>query len=632
MANVAILVPYVGIRDLAESLAQDCPNVNLISVEYVHRAKVADRAKELEKAGCDLIVARGVHAGIARENVQIPVVEIRVATPELGFTILELKKELGNETPRLGLIGFANMFYDTECFNGLLGVELMTYIVEKSEEMPDAVERAIRDGCQGVIGGDTACDNARHRGLPCRFLSSGAESLRITMGTVSQVCYAIDLEKRNSAEMDAMLDNTFSGILRIDLDGRVQRVNRTGNNLLECAPGEIIGRPVTEILPDLDRRALQDALQMGQETYAIAMNIHQKAVAANIVPVLIGEEIEGALLTFQEGKRIMEMDSKLRWDLYQRGYIAKYTFDRLVHKSPRSVRNVDTARRMAQYSSPILLVGERGVGKGMFAQCLHNESLFRQNAFVPLDCSAWQPETLDTMLFGNYTSRKDSPACMAELAKDGTLYLSHVEALPMELQYKVMNLIRGKFLHNGPNQPSGISVRLIASTDVNLVSRVERGEFRSDLYYALSVLSLELPPLRKSREDIPGWLDFYLGEWQKEYTHYTHLTQGAKKFLQEYDWPGNLDQMNSLCGRIVLLAERRSIDETFLRRQLEQMTPKLLPGTGTVVVYRDKKAAELSELLQKHNGNREKVAAELGVSKTTLWRYIKKYGLVDEDL
>ena len=85
--------------------------------------------------------------------------------------------------------------------------------------------------------------------------------------------------------------------------------------------------------------------------------------------------------------------------------------------------------------------------------------------------------------------------------------------------------------------------------------------------------------------------------------------------------------MNSLCGRIVLLAEKRSIDETFLRRQLEQMTPKLLPGTGTVVVYRDRKAAELAELFRKHNGNREKVAAELGVSKTTLWRYVKKYGL-----
>ena len=630
MANVAILVPYVGMRDLAEALARDCPNVDLMSVEYVHRAQVAGRAKELEKAGCDLIVARGVHAGIARDAVRLPVIEIRVATPELGFTILELKGELGGERPQIGLVGFANMFYDTQCFDGLLGVDLRTYIVAGGEEMPAAVEQAIRDGCQGIIGGDTVCDVARHKGLPNRFLSSGEESLRITMGTVSQVCYAIDLEKRNSAEMDAMLDNTFSGIMRIDLKGKIQRANRMCYDLLECSPGGINGRLVTEILPQLDRQALQNALNAGQETYAIAMNIRQKAVVVNIVPILIGDSIEGALLTFQEGRRIMEMDSQLRGELYQRGYIAKHTFDRLVHQSPRTARNVEAARRMATYSVPILLVGERGVGKDMFAQCLHNESLFRHNAFVPLDCSAWQAETLDTMLFGNYTSRKDSPSCMAELAKDGTLYLSHVEALPVEIQYKVMDLIRGRFLHNGPNQPTNINVRVIASTDVNLMSRVERGEFRSDLYYALSVLSLELPPLRQSREDISGWLDFYLGKWQEEYKRLVRLTQGGRKFLQEYDWPGNLDQMNSLCGRIVLLSEKRNIDETFLRRQLEQITPKLLPGTGTVVIYRDRKAAELSELLQKHNGNREKVAAELGVSKTTLWRYIKKYGISEE--
>ena len=134
-------------------------------------------------------------------------------------------------------------------------------------------------------------------------------------------------------------------------------MNRTGYNLLERSPAETIGRPVTEVLPSLDRRALQEALSVGQETYAMAMAIHQRAVAANLVPVLIEGKIEGALLTFQEGNRIREMDNKLRWELYQRGYIAKYTFDRLVHESPRSARNVELARRMAKYSSPILLVG-----------------------------------------------------------------------------------------------------------------------------------------------------------------------------------------------------------------------------------------------------------------------------------
>ena len=138
---------------------------------------------------------------------------------------------------------------------------------------------------------------------------------------------------------------------------------------------------------------------------------------------------------------------------------------------------------------------------------------------------------------------------------------------------------------------------------------------------------MELPPLRRQREDIPAWTDFYLNEWQEHYKRYVHLTQGARDFLFKYDWPGNLNQLNSVCQRIVLLTEKRNIDENFLRAQLEQVTPKLMPGTEKVVLYKDQKAVQIAELLRKYGGSREKVAAELGVSKTTLWRYIKKYGI-----
>ena len=160
------------------------------------------------------------------------------------------------------------------------------------------------------------------------------------------------------------------------------------------------------------------------------------------------------------------------------------------------------------------------------------------------------------MLFGNYTVRKDSSVdSYAEMAQDGTLYLSHVEMLPLETQYKLLCLIRGRFLHNGPSRPVAANVRIIASSTVSLIARVEKGEFRSDLYYALSVLSLEMLPLRRHRGDILGWTAFYLDEWQEKYKRYVHLTQGAQRYLQEYEWPGNLDQLNSVCERLVLLSQ-----------------------------------------------------------------------------
>ncbi len=142
----------------------------------------------------------------------------------------------------------------------------------------------------------------------------------------------------------------------------------------------------------------------------------------------------------------------------------------------------------------------------------------------------------------------------------------------------------------------------------------------------LSVLNFELEPLKKRKEDVLGWLDFYMDEWERVYHRHVTLSQGAKTYAEKYDWPGNLNQISATCERVLLLTERRSISEDFLRRQIEQVVPKMQsPGDGGA--YRDPKAEELTALLKKHGGSREKVAAELGISKTTLWRYMKKYGI-----
>lgn len=630
MAKVAILVPQEEMCALVAPLVSEFSNISLMCLDYINYNEThlaVSRAQEMEAQGCELIIARGVQSRMIKYNTSVPVVEIQITTQELGMVMLELKRELGVPCPRLGLICFDNMIGDTANFNELFGIDLKVYFVKNSEALSDTVDQAVEDGCLAVIGGHIVCERARGLNLRCRFLPAGAEGLRNALATASRVCYAIDQEKRNLTEMDTMLNNTFSGIMQVDIDGVIQRINRTGYSLLNQTPGELLGHKATEAIPNLNRKLLEDALIHGEESYAFVINIRQKAVVTNIAPIRIDDEIRGAILTFQEGKRIIDMDSELRRELYQRGYIAKYSFDSLISKSRETQELVKMAKRIAKYPAPIMLTGESGSGKSILAQCIHRESLCQNSAFITVDCSAWLPETLDGLLFGNYTTRKDSPACIAELAQNGTLYLSHVECLMMESQFKLLNLIKGRFMHNGSNSAVSASVRVIASTECNLIAKVERGEFRRDLFYALNVLSLEVLPLRQRKEDIQGWVDFYLEEWQKRYSRYIQLTNGARQFIRDYDWPGNLDQINSTCERVVLLTEKRNIDEVFLRRQLEQVTPRMTTEAEKVVLVQDPKAMEISELLTKYNGNREKVAAELGISKTTLWRYMKKYGI-----
>jgi transcriptional regulator with PAS, ATPase and Fis domain len=300
----------------------------------------------------------------------------------------------------------------------------------------------------------------------------------------------------------------------------------------------------------------------------------------SISPIRLEEKIDGAIMTLQEGRKVMEMSSELRHELYIRGQMARWRFEHLPAQSEAGARMVKQAARVAQFQAPLLLTGEFGSGKEILAQCIHNAGVTRGNAFISLDCRAYQSETLDTLLFGTVSARKDSLPSLVEAAQDGTIFLSNIEFLSEELQYKIHRLTRGIFLHNGSNKPMEVSVRLIAATHTPLITKVENGSFRSDLYYAINALGITVPPIRRRREDILGWIDIYLREWKKRYDRVIHLTQGAKDYLTGYDWPGNLNQINSVCEQMMLLSERRNIDEGFLRRQIEQLTPKTLPGTA----------------------------------------------------
>lgn len=627
MAKVAVLVPNQELEAIAQPLIEEFPAIQIIDVEYVRTSQVLQRARELEQQGCDLIVARGVQAQLIRRNIRMPIAEITVTQQELASTMIELKNSLGLVCPRIGLIGFPNMFSDTTQFDRLFQIELRLYMTEQEERLEERVEAAIADGCNAVIGGNTVCASAEQKGLPYKFIPSGEESLRNALATATRIAYAIDLEKHNSAEINALLNYTFSGIIQVDRDCVIRRFNRVSNNLLGRSSAMLLGQEISTVLPNLNRSVLTDALLYGKEAYAFLLDIDHRAVVVNVAPILVGEQIDGAVLTFQEGRRLIEMDSEMRRELYQRGFVARYTFENTPCNDPETRRQFSLAKRISKFAAPVLLTGEAGSGKGVLAQCIHNESLLRKNAFITVDCSAWNPETVDNILFGNYSTRKEAGDSYAEMAQDGTLYLSHVEMLPLETQYKLLCLIRGQFLHNGPSRPVSTNVRVIASTSVNLIARVEKNEFRSDLYYALSVLTVEVLPLRRRRGDIEGWMNRYLNEWQEKYKRYISLTQGAWRYLEEYEWPGNLDQLNSICERLVLLTQKRNIDETFLREQLEQMTPRMLPGTEQIVLYQDRKAVELAALMKKYKGNRQQVADELGVSKTTLWRYLKKYDI-----
>ncbi len=646
MAKVAILVPQLQMKELCSQLIEEYPNLTPLCIDQIHTDEASDRAAALNGTDCDLIIARGLQACVIRRRTALPVITISITAQELGLMVLDMKQQLGLAHPQIGIIGFENTLDDTSSFGKLFDMELVRYTLRDEDIADDPgasvfsagisaraalealVDRALQDGCHAVFGGEVVCARAAAAGLPHMLLHSGTESVRNALSAANHMGHAIDLQKQNASEINTMLDFTFSGILQIDVSGVIRRCNRVVCSLLDLHPSALLGHSVRDIFPKLQEDILHKVLCSGEEAYALLVPIENHAVVVNIAPILIEEQICGAIMTFQESHRIIEIDNRLREEFYQRGFVARYQFDQLPAADSQTRKLFIRAKRFAKFPAPVLITGEHGNGNLILAQCLHNASLAASNAFVDVDCAAFDPEDLDILLFGSYSVRSDSDTCYAEAAQKGTLCLEHVDSLPPSLQYKVLQLIRGKLRRNGTSRPICADIRVIASTSTNLVSMVEQGTFRGDLYYGLNVLSLHFPPLRERRDDILPWIDSCMREAQKRYKRYFTLTQGARDYLRQYSWPGNLDQLRGLCERIVLTAERRTIDEVFLQKELEQMAPRIAPHPEQVVVIKDPRAAELEELLKQHAGNRQAAADALGISKTTLWRRMKKYGIV----
>lgn len=423
MAGAAVLVPYPEMCELAEEMFMAYPRVTRFCVEYVQNEQVEERAKELEKQGCDMIMARGLHAMKIKRAVKLPVVEIRVTAQELGELVLDIRDELGEERPCIALIGFENMLCDTSRFDRLYAVELRRILVSGTTDTENAlqaaVRKAIRDGCRAVLGGKVVCETAAETGLCHRFIPGSRESLRAAFDLAAHIGYAIDLEKKNRAEIEAMLNASLDGIIRVDAAGTVLWANASAYRLLKASRERFPGSRLSAAFPALHNEILEKSLSEETEAYSIVRLSGKREIIVNAVPIRIDRQIKGALLTLREGRRVVEMNDELHRELYHRGYLAHWKFEQLPMKSAEGQHLIRRAKQISRYDAPVLLTGETGSGKGIFAQCMHSENL--EGVFFALDCQAFRAETLDFLLFG---SPQDTAPCLAETARDGTIYLS----------------------------------------------------------------------------------------------------------------------------------------------------------------------------------------------------------------
>ena len=625
MGKIALLVSREEMIYQAHNILQEKKH-EIGEMRVIKTEDAVSEARQSIANGASIIIARGLQASLIKQYTDIPVVEIVITAQEMALLVSKAKQILKKDNPVLGVVGFKNMFCDMSYFDIIYGIEMRTYFAEKGDLLEDMARQAVRDNVDLIIGGDTAVGIAGETGIPSLFLSNTEDSMRNALSMAESVDYAMGVEKRNAAQIETLLDYSFNGVARLDASGSIVDINATMEDILEKKKEEVLLRPVGEVFPELLGEPFRQVLEYGKESYSLFMEISRTSLFAIVAPVVIEKKVEGAILTCHRMKRKQHKGQELKGKGQLRGAGALGEFGDLFQESKNMQDCLRLAKLYALSEKAVFITGEPGTEKQLLAQCIHNAGLHKEGPFINISCDGLGEEAQYDMIFGDKGA--------AAQAKGGSLLIEDIQALTKANQYRLYQLIRHKHrLGREGQRYAGAEVRIMVTATVPLSELVKKKDFRKELYYLLEGLTVTIPPLRERKEDLEFKIRETIRDCCEHYSRFHVLTKGACKVLLDYPWRGNMIQVENFCERLILTAEKRSLDEA----AVEDLLAELYPGESKVEkedsaiknaeVSYPLEAGEIKDTLLKLGGNREKTAKELGISKATLWRKMKKYHL-----
>jgi len=432
---------------------------------------------------------------------------------------------------------------------------------------------------------------------------------------------------------DVILESISDGVFTIDLDWQVTSFNRAAEAITGVPREEAIGRLCSEVFRSSlcgEDCALHRTLQTGKPV--IGKSAYIIDATGNRIPISLStgvlRDAQGKVIGGVETFRDLSDVEALRKELQGR-----YHLGDLTSRSPLMQRIFEVLPAIAASPSTVLLVGETGTGKELVARTLHALSPRSQGPFIAVNCAALPDTLLESELFGYKAgaftgAAKDKPGRFA-LARGGTIFLDEIGDVSPSLQAKLLRVLQER-THEplGATRTESTDARIITATNKDLLEKVHEGEFREDLYYRINVVRIELPPLRKRKEDIPMLVEEFLKRFNRIHNKTIEGISGeALSLLMAYDWPGNIRQLENVIERAFVVCQSRNIS-------LEHLPPELtegkIPQTTTGGVREARKALDAQMIqmaLEKCGNNKAAAARALGIHKTTLFRKIKQLGI-----
>ena len=634
MSKIAILLPKEYMLEQARNVIRE----DELDIDILKVIKTSDSVYEARQAveqGAEVVLARGVQAAFIRQYTNIPVAELTLTGQEIGLMIASAKNKVPDKKcPQIALIGFKNMFSDTTYADELYDIRLKFYDITAIEQAAEKVDLAIQEGADVLLGGDTVNALAAQKGIPAQFIDSTEESIRSAIGVAKKMILTAEAEKNFTAQFETVLDNSYNGILEIDENKEIMIVNRAGEELFHKKASQLEGTALEKVIPELEQRYIDDVLSGKRDSFMTSVYVAGVPMMLTAAPIQYENKIRGAIISLYRNASVRKNDADELHSYYLKGYVAHAHFSDIRITGKEMEYCVELSKMYALSKNPVLICGEDGTDKEKLAQCIHNNSSYKAGPFVAVNCSGMTEQMQVDRLFGNPDAEDESMKKGALAIGDhGTIVISEIEKLSLLCQYRLYRAIRyDSLIQNDLERSQTLDNRIIAITGADLYQYVEQGRFRQDLYYLLNSLTVEIPPIRKRPQDIRAIVEDCRVRFTKRYARFPKIAEDAMEALAGFGWQGNEIQLESFCERLFLTSPKKTITSDYVYFLLDTLYPvkERISEDGTTVIYQHPEAARLTELLEKHQGNRSAVAKELGISTTTLWRRMKKYGVINK--
>ena len=572
--------------------------------------------------GTDAIISRGGTASLIAQYVDIPVAEIQVT----AFDILRALKGIGNFAGPVGVVFIRQLLVECEKLGDLIGVP-MREIFADDATFEDKIQDARREGIHTFIGDALSVKLFQERGLEVFPIESSGDAVSRAIIDAINLATVRRREKEKAELFRTIVNASMDGIIAIDRGGHINVFNPAAEQMFQIQGSTALGKPIGDIIPD---DQLRDCLSGDKYEGEGIKSISDKVFAIKRIPIKLNRDVVGAIANIQDVTQLQYFEQIVRQKLNTKGLIAKFRLEQLIGSSPAMQAVKERIRQYASTDTTVLITGESGTGKERAAQSIHNISRRKNGPFVAINCAALPEHLLESELFGYeegaFTgAKKGGKSGLFELAHGGTIFLDEISEMPSSLQARLLRVLQEKeVMRLGADRVIPVNVRVLSSTNQDLVSLVEGRKFRADLYYRLDVFRLHIPPLRERVEDIPELIRSFLVKSPSFPSKISGITEDAVIFLQRQPWRGNIRELENVIERVRLLAPGPLIEEIDVRQELISCG-RVIDNVARADILGVSEKQKIERILLEEKYNYTQAAKKIGISRTTLWRKLREW-------